>query len=85
MQRYLERYTNPENGEECFKRLSVLEDDGFFRVVKETYRGYGTIVIANMPIRPYITRKGAEKAMMKWQPKQYKMTLVEGLMQEGKI
>ncbi|WDS61671.1 hypothetical protein [Cronobacter phage vB_Cdu_VP8] len=86
MQRYLERYVNSETGKTCFKRLSVLEDNGLFRVVHECDYGFGAeISIAKMPIRPYKTRKGAEKAMMAWQPKKYKMTLVEGLMHEGKI
>ncbi|UNA02487.1 hypothetical protein [Serratia phage SP1] len=32
MQRYLKRYVNPETGKTCFKRLSVLEDNGLFEL-----------------------------------------------------
>lgn len=84
---YTSRYINSETGIECFKRLVVKEIDGLFRVYEETERGWGSPVTSALiaSIKPYKTRKGAEKAAINWQPKQYKMTLVEGLMSEGKI
>lgn len=87
MKVYYSRYTNPETGVQCFKRLVVKAVDGGFRVFQETERGYGQgIVEAVVPsIKPYKTEKGAIKAMLAWEPKKYIMTLAEGLMQEGKI
>lgn len=87
MERILNRYINQETGAVCIKRLMVKEVNGLFRVYHETDRGYGEgFVGAAVPsIKPYKTQKGAEKAMQAWQAPQYRMTLVEGLMQEGKI
>lgn len=87
MEVYYSRYTNPETGVQCFKRLVVKAVDDGFRVFQETERGYGQgIVEAVVPfIKPYKTEKGAIKAMLNWEPKKYIMTLAEGLMQEGKI
>ena len=87
MEVYYSRYTNPETGVQCFKRLVVKAVDDGFHVFQETKRGYGQgIVEAVVPfIKPYKTEKGAIKAMLNWEPKKYIMTLAEGLMQEGKI
>lgn len=84
--RYLERYVNESTKAVAFKRLAVKEQDGLFFVVKEIDYGNGAgVQEVKMPIKPYKTRKGAEAAMMKWKPTSYRTTLVEGLMQEGKI
>lgn len=87
MEVYYSRYTNPETGVQCFKRLVVKAVDDGFRVFQETERGYGRgIVEAVVPfIKPYKTEKGAIKAILNWEPKKYIMTLAEGLMREGKI
>jgi hypothetical protein len=87
MERILNRYINSETGVVCIKRLVVKEVNGLFRVYQETDRGYGEGFVGTpVPsIKPYKTAKGAEKALRVWQPPQYRMTLVEGLMQEGKI
>lgn len=87
MEIILNRYLNKDTGVYAFKRLVVKEDSGFFRVYQETDRGYGQVVVSAMvpSIKPYKTRKGAERAMQSWRPATYKMTLVEGLMAEGKI
>lgn len=87
MERLLQRYKNTETGNIATKRLVVREMDGFFRVCQVTDRGYGeepTVAIMGS-VKPYKTKKGAEKAMMAWKVPQYRMTLVEGLMQEGKL
>lgn len=87
MEIILSRYLNKDTGVYAFKRLVVKEESGIFRVFQETDRGYGEGVVSAMvsSIKPYKTRKGAEKAMQAWKPATYKMTLVEGLMFEGKI
>lgn len=87
MERILNRYINQETGAVCIKRLVVKEVNGMFRVCQETNRGYGDGFVSTFvpSIKAYKTLKGAEKAMMQWQAPQYRMTLVEGLMQEGKI
>lgn len=83
----ISRYLNKDTGVYAFKRLVVKEDGGLFRVFQETDRGFGEGVVSAMvsSIKPYKTRKGAEKAMQSWKPATYRMTLVEGLMAEGKI
>lgn len=87
MERILNRYINNETGAVCIKRLVVKEVDGLYLVYMETDRGYGEgFVGAQVPsIKSYKTAKGAEKALQAWQAPRYSMTLVEGLMQEGKI
>lgn len=87
MERILKRYINQETGAVCIKRLVVKEVNGLFRVYQETDRGYGEGFVGTpVPsIKPYKTQKGAEKALQAWQSPQYRMSLVEGLMQEGKI
>lgn len=87
MEIILERYTVKETGLIAFKRLVVVQNaNELFEVVKEIDYGRGAgVTVAKMPIKPYKTRKGAEKAMQAYQPKRYQMTLVEGLMMEGKI
>lgn len=87
MKVYYSRYINKETGVQCFKRLVVKSVEGGFRVFQETERGFGQGIVA-VPLtslKVYKTEKGAEKAMLKWEPKKYIMTLAEGLMQEGKI
>lgn len=71
MEVYYSRYTNPETGVQCFKRLVVKAVDDGFRVFQETERGCGQgIVEAVVPsIKPYKTGKGAIKAMLNWEPK----------------
>lgn len=87
MEIIIQRYINNETGNTAFKRLVVKEVNGMFRVCQETDRGYGAgVVSAFVPsIKPYKSRKGAEKAMQNWKPQSYRMTVAEGLMQEGKI
>ena len=89
MEVILERYKVKETGLIASKRLLVEQnkDTGLFEVVKHIDYGRGAgVQVGKMPtIKPYKTRKGAEKAMMAYQPKQYRMTLAEGLMMEGKI
>ena len=87
MERILNHYINQETGAVCIKRLVVKEINGLFRVCQEIDRGYGDGFVSTFvpSIKPYKTLKGAEKAMMQWQAPQYRMSLVEGLMQEGKI
>lgn len=87
MEIILNRYLNKDTGIMAFKRLVVKEDKGLFRVFHETDRGYGEGVVSAVvsSIKPYKTHKGAVKAMQSWKPATYKMTLVEGLMAEGKI
>lgn len=87
MVRILQRYINTETGNTAFKRLVVKEVDGMFRVCQETDRGFGAGVVETFvpSIKPYKTRKGAEKALSNWKPQRYHMTIVEGLMLEGKI
>lgn len=85
--RYLKRYKNEETGNVAFKRLLVKEIDGLFWVVEEIDYGYGAgVSMTKVPsIKSYKTENGAEKALEKWKPARYCMTVVEGLMQEGKI
>ena len=87
MERILNRYINQETGAACIKRLIIKEINGLFRVCQEIDRGYvdGFVSTFVPSIKPYKTLKGAEKAMMQWQVPQYLMSMVEGLMQEGKI
>lgn len=87
MQIILERYTNKDTGLTAFKRLVVIENtSGLFEVVKEIDYGQGAgVTVAKMPLKAYKTRKGAEKAMKAYQPPRYQMTVVEGLMSQGKI
>lgn len=87
MERILSRYTNKETGLVAFKKLCVREIDGLYRVVHVSNYGYGDEdSVSFVPsIKPYKTLNGAEKALDNWQAPQYRMTLVEGLMQEGKI
>lgn len=87
MKRLIQRYINKETGNIAFKRLVVKQINGLFRVCQESDYGYGagitTAVLTS--IKPYKTQKGAEKALQQWEAPRYKMTVVEGLMQEGKI
>ena len=87
MERIISRYTNKETGLVAFKKLCVRSIDGMFRVVQVSNYGYGAEdTITPVPsIKPYKTQRGAEKALDGYKPPQYRMTLVEGLMQEGKI
>lgn len=87
MEIILERYTVKETGLTASKRLLVVQNEsGLFEVVKHIDYGRGAgVTVAKMPIKPYKTRKGAEKAMQAWKPKGYQMTLAEGLMMQGKI
>lgn len=87
MERILEKYINKETGVVCVKRLFVKKIGELFHVVRETDRGWGEGFVGAplCGIKPYKTEKGAEKAMQNWQPEHYRMSLVEGLMQEGKI
>ncbi|QQG33457.1 hypothetical protein [Pectobacterium phage PcCB7V] len=87
MEIILERYLVKETGLIASKRLLVVQNEsGLFEVVKHIDYGRGAgVAVAKMPIKPYKTRKGAERAMQKWQPKRYQMTLAEGLMLQGKI
>lgn len=87
MVRYLKRYKNEETGNIAFKRLLVKQIDGLFFCVEEVDYGYGAgVSMTKIPsIKPYKTEKGAEKALEKWKPARYRMTVVEGLMQEGRI
>lgn len=87
MERIISRYTNKETGLVAFKKLCVRSIDGMFRVVQASNYGYGAEdTITPVPsIKPYKTRRGAEKALDGYKLPQYRMTLVEGLMQEGKI
>lgn len=87
MERILDRYINQETGAVCIKRLVIKEINGLFRVCQETDRGYGDGFVSTFvpSIKPYKTLKGAEKAMSNWQAPQYRMSLAEGLMHDGKI
>lgn len=87
MERVIQRYINKETGNIAFKRLVVKQIDGLFRVCQETDRGYGAGITTAIltSIKPYKTQKGAEKALQAWKAPRYRMTVAEGLMQEGKI
>ncbi|MDU7405663.1 MAG: hypothetical protein E7L15_17625 [Citrobacter portucalensis] len=87
MERIISRYTNKETGLVAFKKLCVRSIDGMFRVVHVSNYGYGAEdTITPVPsIKPYKTQRGAEKALDGYKLPQYRMTLIEGLMQEGKI
>jgi hypothetical protein len=85
---YLKKSKNTETGNDYFKRLVVKAVDGGFMVKEEIDYGYGAgISETGVPSlnKVYKTAKGAENAIKKYKPQQYRMSLVEGLMQEGKI
>lgn len=83
IERLIQRYTNKETGNIAFKRLVVKQINGLFRVCQETDYGYGAGITTAIltSIKPYKT----EKALQQWEAPRYKMTVVEGLMHEGKI
>ena len=87
MERIISRYTYKETGLVAFKKLCVRSIDGMFRVVQVSNYWYGAEdTITPVPsIKPYKTQRGAEKSLDGYKLPQYRMTLVEGLMQEGKI
>lgn len=87
MERIITRYINKETGLVAFKKLCVRNIDSMYHVVQISNYGYGAEdAIAKVPsIKPYKTQGGAEKALQAYKQPGYKMTLVEGLMQEGKI
>lgn len=78
---------NKETGLHSFKRLAVQKVDGLFVVVQESDRGFGAgVQVARIAsIKPYKTKSGAEKAMAKYEPKTYIMSLYEGLVSTGVI
>jgi hypothetical protein len=87
MKVYYSRYVNKETNVQCFKRLVVKPVDCGFRVFQETERGFGQgiVAVAIPSLKVYKTEKGAQKAMLKYEPKQYLVTLYEGLVLEGRI
>lgn len=87
MERIITRYTNKETGLVAFKKLCVRNIDDMYRVVQVSNYGYGAEdTVTQVPsIKPYKTQHGAEKALEAYRLPGYKMTVVEGLMQEGKI
>ena len=87
MERIINRYINKETGLVAFKKLCVRSIDGMFRVVQVSNYGYSAedSVTPVPSIKAYKTQRGAEKALESYRLPRYKMTVVEGLMQEGKI
>lgn len=87
MERIISRYTNKKTGLIAFKKLCVRNIGDMFCVVQVSNYGYGAEdTITQVPsIKPYKTQRGAEKALDGYKLPQYRMTLAEGLMQEGKI